>query len=219
MCIKEAVLNVQPVVVGGGTDGVSVNIAQHSIIKEEIQKALPWMFWSWCYAHRLQLACKNGLVGGLFKSIEEMLLRVYYLYDKSPKKARELVSIVNELKEVFEFPHGGTIPVRSQDPQVKTTSESMILQGSDLDIVFAMKQILKTSDTLKSLMQLDPLQWPTVKLLDRLKDEGHENTYQGAVLKNYSFAAVEFYKKEALADLKRVLVNMRHVLSGHMLNC
>ena len=28
-----------------------------------------------------------------------------------------------------------------------------------------MKQILKTSDTLKSLMQLDPLQWPTVKLV------------------------------------------------------
>ena len=76
-----------------------------------MQKALPWIFWSWCYAHRLELAYKNG---GLFKSIEEMLLRVYSLYEKSPKKARELVSIVNELKEVFEFPHGGTIPVRSQ---------------------------------------------------------------------------------------------------------
>ena len=65
---KEEVLNVQPVVVGGGTDGASVNIGQHSSIKEDMQKALPWIFWSWCYAHHLELACKNGLVSGLFKS-------------------------------------------------------------------------------------------------------------------------------------------------------
>ena len=69
---------------------------------------------------------------------------------------------------------------------------SLTLQGSDLDIVFAMKQILKTSDPLKSLMQLDPLQWPTVKLvLDGLKYEGYEKTYQGAVLKNYSFSVLQ----------------------------
>ena len=86
---------------------------------------------------------------------------------------------------------------------------SLTLQGSELDIVLAMKHIQKTSDTLKSLMQLDPLQWPTVKfVLDGLKYEGCEKTYQGAVLKNYSFAAIEFCKKEALADLKRVEVNM-----------
>ena len=86
---------------------------------------------------------------------------------------------------------------------------SLTLQGSELDIVLAMKHIQKTSDTLKSLMQLDPLQWPTVKfVLDGLKYEGYEKTYQGAVLKNYSFVAIEFCKKEALADLKRVEVNM-----------
>ena len=34
---KEEVLNVHPVVVGGGTDGASVNIGQHSSIKEEMQ--------------------------------------------------------------------------------------------------------------------------------------------------------------------------------------
>ena len=48
---KEEVLNVHPDVVGGGTDGASINIGQHSSIKEEMQKALPWIFWSWCYAH------------------------------------------------------------------------------------------------------------------------------------------------------------------------
>ena len=68
----------------------------------------------WCYAHRLELACKNALTSTLFKDMEEMLLRLYYLYEKSPKKTRELGEIVEELKEVFEFPKGGNKPVRSQ---------------------------------------------------------------------------------------------------------
>lgn len=40
--------------------------------------------------------------------------QLYYLYEKSPKKAHELISVVTELKEVFEFPQGGNIPVRAQ---------------------------------------------------------------------------------------------------------
>ena len=52
---------------------------------------------SWCYAHRLELACKDT-----FSSpIQEMLLRLYYLYEESPKESRELDSIVDNLKEVF----------------------------------------------------------------------------------------------------------------------
>ena len=273
---KADVLKVKPIVVGGGTDGASVNIGHHKSLKEEVQKRLPWAFWSWCYAHRLELATKDALLSGLFKGIEEMLLRVYCLYEKSPKKARELVSIVNELKEVFMFPRGGNMPIRSQGSRwishkrsalqrivdrygaymshLVTLSEdaslkgpdrarvsgylkkwsdakiiigcamyievlkppsilSLSLQGSDVDIVFAMKQILKTTDALKSLVQLDPLQWPTVKLLmDSFKDEGIAKTYQGSVLKGYNSAAIEFCKKEALADMKRLEASMRQRL-------
>ena len=43
-----------------------------------------------------------------------MLLKLYYLYEKSPKKRRELNDIVGDLKEVFELPEGGNLPVRSQ---------------------------------------------------------------------------------------------------------
>ncbi len=43
-----------------------------------------------------------------------MLLRLYYLYKKSPKKTRELSVIVEELKEVFELPESGNIPIRSE---------------------------------------------------------------------------------------------------------
>jgi hypothetical protein len=42
-----------------------------------------------------------------------MLLRLYYLYEKSPKKCRELSDLMDDLKEVFEFPEGGNLPVRA----------------------------------------------------------------------------------------------------------
>ena len=41
-----------------------------------------------------------------------MLLRLFYLYQKSPKKSQELTCIVDDLKEVFSLPIGGALPVR-----------------------------------------------------------------------------------------------------------
>ena len=104
----------KPVLVGGGTDGGSVNVAQHGRMKGKLQHALPWLMWSWCYAHRLELVCKGAFTSTLFKDIEEMLLRLYYLYHKSPKKCRDLVAVIDDLKEVFELPRGGNLPIRSQ---------------------------------------------------------------------------------------------------------
>lgn len=43
-----------------------------------------------------------------------MLLRLYYLNKKSPKKSQELITIVEELKGVYQFPIGGSLPFRSQ---------------------------------------------------------------------------------------------------------
>ena len=102
-----------PVLVGGGTDGASVNIGVHNGMKGQLQSALPWLHWAWCYSHRLELACKDALKSPLFANINEMLLRLYYLY-KSPKKSQELTTIVEELKEVYHFPKGGSLPVRCQ---------------------------------------------------------------------------------------------------------
>ena len=104
----------KPVLVGGGTDAASVNVAQQNGLRGMMQNAHPWLVWAWCYAHCLELACKNALSSKLFKDIDEMLLRLYYLYEKSPKKTRELGDIVEDLKEVFELPKSGNVPVRSQ---------------------------------------------------------------------------------------------------------
>ena len=101
---RSAVLGIQnmPVLIGGATDGAYVNIAEHNGMKGKLQKELPWLYWTWCYAHRLELACKDAFSSTLFKDIAEVLLRLYYLYAKSPKKSRELAIIVEDLKEIWE---------------------------------------------------------------------------------------------------------------------
>ena len=88
----------QPIVVGGRTDGASVNIAQQNSMKGKLQRELPWLYWTWCFAHRLELACKNALSSSLFKEVSEMLAKLFSIYSKSPKKSRELSEIVEDLK-------------------------------------------------------------------------------------------------------------------------
>ncbi len=111
----ESVLGVSgmPVLVGGGSDGAAVNVADGGL-KGMMRRTLPWLHWSWCYAHRLELACKNAFRSPLFTLIPEMLLQLYYLHENSPKKCWELDIITESLKEVFELPKGGNHPVRSQ---------------------------------------------------------------------------------------------------------
>ena len=71
--------------IGIGTDGASANIAACRL-KGLVEERLPWVFWMWCMAHRLELAVKDALKGTAFDAIDEFLLRLYYLYEKSPKK-------------------------------------------------------------------------------------------------------------------------------------
>ena len=75
--------------VGFDTDGASANIAPRGL-KGLIEKELLWVFWMWCLAHRLELTIKDALKGTSFDVIDEMLFRLYYLYEKSPKKCRQL---------------------------------------------------------------------------------------------------------------------------------
>ena len=85
---KASVLGIQdkPIVVGGGTDGAAVNIGEQRGMKSTMQEALPWLFWTWCYSHHLELACKDALSSKLFKDLEEMLLRLYLLYANHRRK-------------------------------------------------------------------------------------------------------------------------------------
>ena len=61
--------------IGFGTDGASANIANAGL-EEIFERKLEWIYWSWCLAHRLELAIKNALKGSYFESIDEMLLKL-----------------------------------------------------------------------------------------------------------------------------------------------
>lgn len=114
---RDSVLGVDgmPVLIGASPDGASVNVAEHNGVRGHMQRALPWLIWSWCFSHRLELACKDSFVSATFLAVQEMLLRLYYLYEKSPKKSIELTTIVEELKGVFELGKGaGYLPIRCQ---------------------------------------------------------------------------------------------------------
>lgn len=99
-------------IVGIGTDGAAANIAGAGL-KGLVEKEIPWVVWMWCMAHHLELAVKDALRHTHFDVIDEMLLRLYLLYESSPKKCRELEEIVMELRECLSVDVGGTRPVRA----------------------------------------------------------------------------------------------------------
>ena len=69
---------------GFGCDGTSVNIAAGGL-RGYLEQSVPWVVVFWCLAHRLKLSLKDALGTTLFSSIDDMLMRVYFLYEKSPK--------------------------------------------------------------------------------------------------------------------------------------
>lgn len=117
-----------PVFVDGVTDGASVNVGDINGLKGLIQQKI---LWSWCYAHRLELVCKNAFTSSLFKAIKEMLMRLFYLYEKSPKKIRELEELIKDLKVLFELPLGGNIPVQAHGSRWITHKRNALLRVLD----------------------------------------------------------------------------------------
>ena len=98
--------------VGIGTDGASANIASGGL-KGLVEAKLPWMFWMWCLARRLELAIKDALKTTYFDSVDGMLLNLYLLYSKSPKKCRQLEEVIADLKECLTLVDGGSKPIRA----------------------------------------------------------------------------------------------------------
>ena len=110
--IKEVSAETCLKLVGIGTDGAAANIAAAGL-KGLVEGRLSWVFWMWCMAHRLELAIKDALKPTAFALVDELLLRLYYLYEKSPKRCRELEDIISDLKACFSFDDAGVKPVRA----------------------------------------------------------------------------------------------------------
>ena len=82
-------------------------------LKGLVEKEVPWLYWSWCLAHRVELAVKDVLKGTCLNLFDEMLLRLYYIYEKSPKKCRELEEIITDLRQFLKFDDAGIKHIRT----------------------------------------------------------------------------------------------------------
>ena len=104
---QASVLNVKdmPILVGSSSVGASVNTSECNGVRRQLQHALPWLFWAWSFARRLELACKDAFCSPLFTYVETMLY--YYVSD--------LANIVESLRHVFDFPKGGNLPTRCNE--------------------------------------------------------------------------------------------------------
>ena len=56
---------------------------------------------------------KDVLKGTTFDAVHDMLLKLYYIYEKSPKKCRELEEVISDLKGCITFDDSGIRPVRA----------------------------------------------------------------------------------------------------------
>ena len=97
--------------VGIVTDGAPANIVGGGL-KGLVEAKVPWMFWMWCLAHRLELTSKDVLKTTYFNSVDGMLLNLYLLYSKSPKKCQQLEEVIADLKECLALVDGGSKPIR-----------------------------------------------------------------------------------------------------------
>lgn len=71
-------------------DGASVNTGLHNGLGVKMKESAPWLSTIHCFNHCLELAVKDTFDKTFFKEVDNMLLKLFYLYRKSPKRLREL---------------------------------------------------------------------------------------------------------------------------------
>ena len=131
-------------------------------------------------AHRLELAIKDALKSTAFDLVDEMLLRLYLLYENSPKKCRELEDICSEVSQCLSLDSedGGTKPIRASGLCWVTHKWN------------AMKRILSKYGAYTShfaTLSEDPL----VRTANRAKLKGHYNKWVDAKYLSSLFKSIK----------------------------
>ena len=94
-CIKETfewveVLEFSKKVNALNVNGAAVNTSAHHGVGILVKESSPWLQVIHCFNHRLELSVKDAFKTDTFVKIDEMLMKLYYLYQKWPKWLREL---------------------------------------------------------------------------------------------------------------------------------
>ena len=78
-------------IVGLNCDGASVNMGQFTGLGARFKELAPWLEIIHCFNHRMELAFKDAFdKSPVFQKIDNFLLQLYYMYQKSPKRLRGL---------------------------------------------------------------------------------------------------------------------------------
>ena len=87
-------------VVGGGSDGASVNIGKNNSVATRLSDGRPYVLNVHCVAHRLELSVLNAIkTNPMLVAVQDMLKKIYKHYHYSPKALRELRTIAESLEE------------------------------------------------------------------------------------------------------------------------
>ena len=113
-----------------GSDGASVNTGVKNGLITLVRQDTPWVGFVWCLAHRLELALKDALKEWM-DPISLCLQNLYYLYEKSSKKLRELRDFHLTLREVYEFENNQVKPHRACG--TRWISHKLLALGNMLD--------------------------------------------------------------------------------------
>ena len=229
-----------PVLIGAGTDGASVNVGAHGGMKGKLQSDLPWLFWSYQNSPKksqelasivsdlkevfslpkggaLPVRCqgtrwithKRKALQRVIDRFGAYIAHLTTLSQDSSVKAVDRARIQGYLKQWSRTKMliGSAMYIEI----LKAPSMlSLTLQCDNLDIIEGINPIVKSVDTLMSLSEQDPLQWPQVKLLlTKVNDEG---VYQGCALNQYSSKSLDQCSAHAKADLARLDTKMRERL-------
>ena len=89
-----SILDFQKRIMRPNVDGASVNTGVHNGGGVLMQADSPWLQVIHCFNHHLELAIKDAFKNDNFDKIDEMLMKFYYLYQKSPKRLQELKHVV-----------------------------------------------------------------------------------------------------------------------------
>ena len=71
-------------------DGASVNSGIHNGLGAKMRESTAWLSTIHCFNHSLEVAVKDTFNTTFFKEVDNMLLKLFYLYRESPKRLREL---------------------------------------------------------------------------------------------------------------------------------
>ena len=85
-------------------DGAAVNLGVHNGLSTLLKQELPWPVAIHCMNHHLELAVKDALSSSYFDEVTSMLVSLHSVYQRSPKRLRELRDLAEIMEERIRKP-------------------------------------------------------------------------------------------------------------------